>query len=120
MLHHWTCVVFVTASLAATCAAEGPAAELPGLGTFVETHCLACHATAARKGRLAIDELLTADVAVANISAEAVRRLLPRLEAGTIVTSGYLEDDAPGGDDFRHQQRLTDNGWAADVFRRKE
>jgi ribosomal protein L11 methyltransferase len=66
------------------------------------------------------ERLPAADVAVANISAEAVRRLLPRLEAGTIVTSGYLEDDAPGGDDFRHQQRLTDNGWAADVFRRKE
>ena len=34
-------VVFV--SLAGPCAADGPAADLPGLGAFVETHCLACH-----------------------------------------------------------------------------
>jgi ribosomal protein L11 methyltransferase len=66
------------------------------------------------------ERLPAADVAVANISVEAVRRLLPRLEAGTVVTSGYLERDAPAGDGLRHERRLTDGGWAADVFRREE
>ena len=65
------------------------------------------------------ERLPTADVAVANISAEAVQRLLPQLEAGTIVTSGYLEREAPSGDGLRHERRLTDSGWAADVFRRE-
>jgi ribosomal protein L11 methyltransferase len=65
------------------------------------------------------DPLPTADVAVANISAEAVQRLLPRFDARTIVTSGYLEREAPSGDGLRHERRLTDNGWAADVFRRE-
>jgi ribosomal protein L11 methyltransferase len=65
------------------------------------------------------EPLPTADVAVANISAEAVRRLLPRLDAKTIVTSGYLERESPSGDGLRHERRLTDNGWAADVFRRE-
>jgi ribosomal protein L11 methyltransferase len=65
------------------------------------------------------EPLSTADVAVANISAEAVRRLLPRLDARTIVTSGYLEREGPSGDGLQRERRLTDNGWAADVFRRE-
>jgi ribosomal protein L11 methylase PrmA len=60
-----------------------------------------------------------ADVVVANISAEAVGRLLPRLEAKTIVTSGYLEGDAPEADGLERERRLTKGGWAADVFRRE-
>jgi ribosomal protein L11 methyltransferase len=66
------------------------------------------------------DPLPPADVAVANISAEAVERLLPRLDAKTIVTSGYLEGDVPGSDGLRRERRLTAGGWAADVFRPEE
>ena len=60
------------------------------------------------------------DVVVANISAEAVERLLPRLDAKTVVTSGYLEGDVPESDALRRERRLTESGWAADVFRREE
>jgi ribosomal protein L11 methyltransferase len=67
-----------------------------------------------------LDPLPKADVAVANISAEAVERLLPRLDARTIVTSGYLEGDVPRGDGLPRVRRLTAGGWAADVFRREE
>jgi len=73
-----------------------------------------------RRADVFLDRLPPADVVVANISTEAVRRLLPRLEAATVVTSGYLERDSLAGDGLWHERRLTDSGWAADVFRRKE
>jgi ribosomal protein L11 methyltransferase len=65
-------------------------------------------------------ELPAADVALANISADAVARVLPRLDARTVIASGYLEQDRPLADGFRHDRRLTREGWAADVFRREE
>jgi len=61
-----------------------------------------------------------ADVAVANISAEAVDRLGPLLGAAAVVTSGYLEGDRPSLSGFRHERRFVEGGWAADVFRREE
>jgi len=61
-----------------------------------------------------------ADVVVANISTDAVERLLPRLDAKIIVTSGYLEGDLPESGGLRREQRLARGGWAADVFRREE
>jgi ribosomal protein L11 methyltransferase len=66
------------------------------------------------------DPLPPADVAVANISAEVAERLVSRLEAKTIVTSGYLEEDAPSAPGFRHERRAVEGGWAADLFRREE
>jgi len=69
----------------------------------------------------ALSEPLPAvDTAVANISAESVRLVLPRLDTGTVVTSGYLERDAPTADGFRHERRVAEGGWAADLFRREE
>ena len=64
--------------------------------------------------------LPAADVAVANISAESVALLIPRLDAGTIVASGYLERDSPATSGFRRERRVTEGGWAADLFRREE
>jgi ribosomal protein L11 methyltransferase len=66
------------------------------------------------------DGLPRADVAVANISLEAVEQIVPRLDAATVVTSGYLERGAPRTEGLRHEQRLTEGGWAADLFRREE
>ena len=69
----------------------------------------------------ALSEPLPAvDTAVANISAESVRLVLPRLDTGTVVTSGYLERDTPTADGFRHERRVAEGGWAADLFRREE
>jgi ribosomal protein L11 methyltransferase len=76
---------------------------------------LECHRTDALS-----EPLPSADVVVANISAEAVERLLLRLDAKTIVTSGYLEGDLAEWDGFELERRLTKNGWAADLFRREE
>lgn len=67
-----------------------------------------------------VEPLPRVDVAVANISAEAVGRLLSRLDADAVVTSGYLERDRPQAPGFRHDRRATEDGWAADRFRREE
>jgi ribosomal protein L11 methyltransferase len=66
------------------------------------------------------EPLPAADAAVANISAESVSQLIPQLDAGTIVASGYLERDAPAPAGFRRERRVTEGGWAADLFRREE
>jgi ribosomal protein L11 methyltransferase len=69
----------------------------------------------------ALSEPLPAvDVAVANISAESVELVMPRLDARMVVASGYLERDAPGPPGFRRERRVTEGGWAADLFRREE
>jgi ribosomal protein L11 methyltransferase len=66
------------------------------------------------------EPLPAAHAAVANISAESVALVLPRLEAATVVASGYLERDAPAPVGFRRERRVTEGGWAADLFRREE
>jgi ribosomal protein L11 methyltransferase len=64
------------------------------------------------------ETLPDADVAVANISLAAVEEVVPRLAAGEVITSGYLESDRlvlPG----RHaHSRRTESGWAAEVWAR--
>jgi ribosomal protein L11 methyltransferase len=60
-----------------------------------------------------------ADVAVANIALDAVEAIVPRLEAETIVTSGYLEAERPALAGLRHRGRRTADGWAADLYGRK-
>ncbi len=64
--------------------------------------------------------LPAADVALVNISPDAVSQILPGLTARTVVTSGYLERDQPEADGFRHERRVAADGWAADLFRREE
>jgi ribosomal protein L11 methyltransferase len=65
------------------------------------------------------EPLPRAQVAVANIAAETIERLVPLLDAGSVVTSGYLEQDAPTPAGFRRERRATEGGWAADLFRRE-
>jgi ribosomal protein L11 methyltransferase len=66
------------------------------------------------------ESLPPADAVVANISAESVQLVLPRLDARTVVASGYLERDAPAAEGFHRERRVTEGGWAADLFRREE
>jgi ribosomal protein L11 methyltransferase len=60
------------------------------------------------------------DVLVANISAEATERLVAHADTRVVVASGYLEQDTPATTGFRRERRLTQGGWAADLFRREE
>lgn len=58
------------------------------------------------------------DVAVANISLASVLALPARVEAGVLVTSGYLESERPELAGYRHVRRSSLDGWAADVHAR--
>ena len=78
----------------------------------VELACLLTDALAA--------DLPATEVALVNISLDAVGQILPSLAARTVVTSGYLERDRPETDGFRHERRVAADGWAADLFRREE
>jgi ribosomal protein L11 methyltransferase len=78
----------------------------------VELDCLLTDALAG--------DLPASNVALVNISLDAVGQILPSLAARTVVTSGYLERDRPEADGFRHDRRVAVDGWAADVFRREE
>ncbi len=64
------------------------------------------------------DALPAAAAAVANISFAAVLELPRRLDVELLVTSGYLIPDEPRLAGYRHERRVTLDGWAADLHRR--
>ncbi len=68
----------------------------------------------------ALDEPVpSAGSAVANITAEAVRELAPRLEVSRLLTSGYLVSEQVAVEGFRALDRRVRDGWAADLSRRE-
>lgn len=58
------------------------------------------------------------DSVVANLTLVQVEGLAQRLSSPRLIASGYLEDDEPALPGFRRRERLTAEGWAADVFER--
>jgi len=64
--------------------------------------------------------LPAADLAVANVSLEAVNALLSRLNTQRAVMSGYLERDEPELGSYRRVERRTLDGWAADLLEREQ
>ncbi len=58
------------------------------------------------------------DVALANVLRAPVEAVLPRLDAGVAVTSGYLAGELPAHAGWDHAASVELDGWAADVFRR--
>lgn len=64
------------------------------------------------------DALPAASTVVANISGTAVAALVARIEARTLVTSGYLQSDRLALHGWAHVERLVLDGWAADVYAR--
>jgi ribosomal protein L11 methyltransferase len=63
------------------------------------------------------DELPATDVVLANVQLDVVERLLPRLRAPLVVTSGYLDRDRPRVDGWEPVDRREGDGWAADLLR---
>jgi ribosomal protein L11 methyltransferase len=63
--------------------------------------------------------LPAADLALANITLEAVERLGPLLASRRAVTSGYLVSEQPELDGFRIVGRRQREGWAADIWERE-
>jgi ribosomal protein L11 methyltransferase len=66
---------------------------------------------------LRLDAAPEADVAVANIDPRTIATL--SLASALLVTSGYYQADQVEVAGFRHVERRTLAGWAADVFRRE-
>ncbi|MHB8648848.1 MAG: 50S ribosomal protein L11 methyltransferase [Gaiellaceae bacterium] len=62
------------------------------------------------------DPLPAADVVVANVALDVVERLLPRLSAPHVVTSGYLDRDTPHAEGWERVARRVAGGWAADLL----
>lgn len=62
------------------------------------------------------DPLPMADVAVANVLLEPVEAILTRLDAETVVTSGYLDGEVPAHPGWTLAATRTLDGWAADRF----
>ena len=69
----------------------------------------------ARLADLRRDDLPAADLALANIAADAVEALAPRLDAARAITSGYLVWDTPRLHGYRPSRRVELEGWAADL-----
>ncbi len=63
--------------------------------------------------------LPAADLAVANITLEAVERLGPYLASVRAITSGYLVSEQPELEGFRIVERREREGWAADIWERE-
>jgi ribosomal protein L11 methyltransferase len=62
------------------------------------------------------DALPEVDLAVSNISLEAIEAAAPRIAAPRWITAGYLARDLPELYPFRHAGRRELDGWAADLF----
>jgi ribosomal protein L11 methyltransferase len=54
--------------------------------------------------------------AVANIALDVVEAVAPRIDASLLITSGYLERDAPRIERRRLVERRVRDGWAADLL----
>ena len=62
------------------------------------------------------ERLPSASLVVANISLESVEALPGRIEARTLVTSGYFASDQPELEGYTHVRRTALDGWACDVY----
>jgi ribosomal protein L11 methyltransferase len=62
--------------------------------------------------------LPVADVALANVTLEAVEALAPRVGARYFVTSGYLDRDAPRLEGWTRVDRRERDGWAGELSTR--
>jgi ribosomal protein L11 methyltransferase len=60
-----------------------------------------------------------ADVAVANIALDAAEALAPRVQAGRLVTSGYLARDPIRLHGWKELEHRVADGWGAHVFARE-
>jgi ribosomal protein L11 methyltransferase len=81
-------------------------ANAAGNGVSIET----------RLADVFVEETPPAELVLANITRQALEALAPRLRCGQLISSGYLPTDAEELASFRHVRRLTQDGWAADLY----
>jgi ribosomal protein L11 methyltransferase len=70
----------------------------------------------ARRADAITGEAPAVELALANITREALEALAPKLRCRRLVSSGYLPTDAHELRGFRHLRRVTRDGWAADLY----
>jgi ribosomal protein L11 methyltransferase len=98
----------------------------PVTGVDVEEPSITATVENAAANGVAVDAVLvsagerlpSAALAIANISLEAVEALPSRIDADTLVTSGYFAAETPVLSGYEHLRRRTVDGWACDVYRR--
>jgi ribosomal protein L11 methyltransferase len=73
-----------------------------------------------RRGDALEETLPDSDVVVANVSSAFVSQVARRVRAGTLLVSGYLESERPAAAGYEPIQRLSQDGWAADLLRRDQ
>ena len=64
------------------------------------------------------DEPPAADVAVVNVTRDAVEAVARWQRWTLLTTSGYLAHEQPAIEGYRHLDRRVESGWAADLFER--
>jgi len=69
----------------------------------------------ARQADILEDDLPETEVAIANITHQALSALAPRVRCKILISSGYLPTDPSECPPFRHVRRITRDGWAADL-----
>jgi ribosomal protein L11 methyltransferase len=74
---------------------------------------------ASRLADALVDPLPSVEIAVANLTVDAVEVLGPRLDSRLLVASGYLEREVPAPAGFHRVERRVSDGWAAEVFARE-
>jgi ribosomal protein L11 methyltransferase len=97
----------------------------PVLGVDVEAASIEATLENARANDVTVDARLvgredtlpSAGTVIANISLPAVLALPGRTSADVLLTSGYLMSEEPRLAGYEHVDRLTVDGWAADVHR---
>jgi ribosomal protein L11 methyltransferase len=73
-----------------------------------------------RRADAFMEALPAADAVVANVSAAFVPQLAQRLRSPALIVSGYLESDRPEAPGYRAEERVVEDGWAADLLRYQE
>jgi len=99
----------------------------PVLGVDVEEPSIEATLENARRNGVELDARLVggedvlppASTVVANISVDAVRQLPRRIDAQTVITSGYFLSEQPELEGYEHVDRRSLDQWAADVHRRR-
>jgi ribosomal protein L11 methyltransferase len=69
-----------------------------------------------RHADVLLDETPPAELVLANITRQALEELGPRLRCARLVSSGYLPTDPDELAGFRLVRRVTQDGWAADLY----
>jgi ribosomal protein L11 methyltransferase len=63
-------------------------------------------------------ELPSAELALANVTREAVEGLAGRVHGSELIASGYLASERPAPAGWTHLERREAEGWAADLYSR--